>query len=256
MTEFALCFVLFFLLGLAVGSFLNVCIDRLPREQSIIKPPSHCGHCQQRLRVADLIPLFSYFWLRGRCRYCHASIPRRTLAVELATGLAFPLLYWHFGLTALLGVSLVYASLYLIIFVIDLEHMLILDKVVYPGMGLALVFSFLPGNIGGLKAIEGGALGLFITLLPFLIFSGGFGFGDVKLAALVGLSTGFPQMFVALFISLVGGGIVAITLLLSGVKRRKDPIPFAPFFTVAAMLTLLWGKEIIDWYQAIAWLHR
>jgi leader peptidase (prepilin peptidase)/N-methyltransferase len=203
--------------------------------------------------AADLIPLFSYLWLRGRCRYCHAAIPRRTLAVELATGLAFSLLYWHFGVTALLGAWLVYASIYLIVFVIDLEHMLVLDKVVYPGMALALAFSFLPDNTGVLKAIEGGALGLSITLALFLVFSGGLGFGDVKLGALVGLSVGFPEILAALFLTVVGGGIVAIGLLVSGVKRRKDPIPFAPFFAVAAVLTLVWGQQVVHWYQHSVW---
>ena len=232
---------------------MGLCIDRLPRDQSIIRPPSHCDHCQQRLTPADLIPLFSYIWLRGRCRYCHASIPVRTFMVELIAGLSFSLLYWHFGLTALLAAALVYACVYIIIFFIDLEHMLVLDKVVYPAMALALGFSFLPDNMGILKAIEGGALGLSITLVLFFVFSGGFGFGDVKLAALVGLSVGFPEILVALFFTVVGGGVVAISLLAAGVKGRKDPIPFAPFFAIAAMVALVWGHEIVDWYQHSVW---
>ena len=99
----------FALLGLAVGSFLNVCIDRLPRGGSVLNPPSHCPACQRRLAARDLIPVFSYLWLRGRCRYCRASIPRRLLGVELATAVIFALLYRHAGLTPELGVLAFYA---------------------------------------------------------------------------------------------------------------------------------------------------
>jgi len=132
---------LFALLGLVVGSFLNVCIDRLPQNESIVNPPSHCPVCQHRLAVKDLIPLFSYLRLRGRCRYCQAAIPRRLFWVELATSLIFASLYWHYGLSVELGVMAFYACIFIIIFVIDLEHGLILNKVVYPGMVVALLLT-------------------------------------------------------------------------------------------------------------------
>ena len=246
---------LFALLGLAVGSFLNLCIDRLPLGKSIVSPPSHCDACQQRLKTWDLVPLFSYLWLRGRCRYCGAHIPRRLPLVELATALLFALLSWQYGLSLQLAIALIYASLFLVIFVIDLEHGLVLDKVVYPGMALAFVFSFfwpwpelVWPDIGVLSALLGGAIGFGLILIPYLISRGGMGGGDVKLAGLIGLVTGFPLVFFALFLGILGGGLVAIALLISGVKSRKESIPFGPFLAAAAMVTLIWGPAMYQWY--------
>lgn len=242
----------FGLLGLAVGSFLNVCIDRLPAGQSMITPPSHCPACNQRLGVLDLVPLFSYLWLRGRCRYCRALIPLRLPIVELTTGLVFAFLYWKFGSGLELGISLVYASLLIVIFVIDLENQLVLDKVVFPGMALALVFSFFWPEQGPLSSLEGGALGLGGMALPFILSRGGIGMGDVKLGALLGLITGFPLVAVALLLAVIPGGLVAILLLVFGFKKRNESIPFAPFLATSTMVTLLWGQEIWDWY--LSWL--
>ncbi len=251
----ALEIVLFALLGLAVGSFLNLCIDRLPLGKSIISPPSHCDACQQRLKIWDLVPLFGYLWLRGRCRYCGARIPRRLPLVELATPLIFAFLTWQYGLSPQLAIALIYGCLFLVIFVIDLEHGLVLDNVVYPGMALAFVFSFfwpwpeiVWPDIGVLSAFLGGAIGFGLMLIPYLISRGGMGGGDVKLAGLIGLVTGFPLIFFALFLGILGGGLVAIALLISGVKSRKEPIPFGPFLAAAAMITLIWGPAMYHWY--------
>ncbi|MFC1870367.1 prepilin peptidase, partial [Chloroflexota bacterium] len=124
--------IIFGLLGVAVGSFLNVCIDRLPGGGSLLKPPSRCPACQRRLTPRDLIPVFSYLWLRGRCRYCQSPIPRRVLWVELSTGLMFVFLWWQYGPTLELGIVTFYFCLLIVILVIDLEQGLILNKVVYP----------------------------------------------------------------------------------------------------------------------------
>ena len=120
----------FTLLGLSVGSFLNLCMDRLPAGGSILRPGSHCDSCQRQLGVADLVPVLSYVWLGGRCRYCGARIPLRLPLVELATAVIFALLAWHYWLGLDLFIALVYASLFLVVFVIDLEQRLILDVVV------------------------------------------------------------------------------------------------------------------------------
>lgn len=251
----ALEIVLFALFGLAVGSFLNLCTDRLPLRKSIISPPSHCDACQQRLKTWDLVPLFSYLWLRGRCRYCGAHIPRRLPLVELATALLFAFLSWQYGLSPQLAMALIYGGLFLVIFVIDLEHGLVLDNVVFPGMALAFVFSFfwpwaegVWPDIGVLSALLGGAIGFSLMLIPYLISRGGMGGGDVKLAGLIGLVTGFPLVFLALLLGILGGGLVAIALLVLGVKSRKEPIPFGPFLAAAAMVTLIWGPLIYHWY--------
>ena len=246
----------FTLLGLFMGSFLNVCIDRLPRGQSIINPPSHCPACNHKLGIADLVPLFSYLWLRGRCRYCRAHIPLRLPVVEGITGLLFALLYWHwqFELGLELGISLTYACLLTIIFVIDLENQLVLDKVIYPGIALALVFSFFWPGLGEtiiervVSSLAGGALGLAAMALPFIIYRRGMGMGDIKLGALVGLMAGYPLVFIALLLSVISGGLVGAILLALRIKKRQDPIPFAPFLTTSAMVTLLWGQAIWQWY--------
>jgi leader peptidase (prepilin peptidase)/N-methyltransferase len=248
----------FALLGLAVGSFLNVCIDRLPQNKSIAYPPSHCEACQHKLAAKDLIPVFSYLRLRGRCRYCQVSIPRKLMWVELATAVIFALLYWHYQLSPELGVMAFYACLFIIIFVIDLEHSLILNKVVYPGMIVALLLSLYPWpwfseSIGMRVAYAalGGAAGFAIFLLIALVSRGGMGWGDVKLAALIGLATGFPLVFVAIIMAAILGGIVAVALLAARRKGRREMIPFGPFLAVAAMVTLLWGNNILSWYLGL-----
>jgi len=250
--------VLFAILGLVVGSFLNVCIDRLPRNESIVYPPSHCAICQHKLAVKDLIPVFSYLRLRGHCRYCQASIPRKLFWVELATGVIFALLYWHYGLSAELGVMAFYACLFIIIFIIDLEHGLILNKVVYPGMVVAFLLALLPRPwltqwivTGVANAALGGAIGFAILFLIAIVSRGGMGWGDVKLAALIGLATGFPLVFFSLIMGAILGGIVAVALVIAKKRNRRETIPFGPFLAVAAMITLLWGNNILNWYLGL-----
>jgi leader peptidase (prepilin peptidase)/N-methyltransferase len=254
--------VVFALLGLFVGSFLNVCIDRLPRKQSVVNPPSHCDACNHKLGVLDMVPVFSYLVLRGRCRYCKAHVPVKLPVVEGVTGLLFALLYLKFDLGLELAISLVYVCLLTVIFVIDLERQLVLNKIVLPGIVLAFIFSFFWPHIGTLgsltvgsaklgpmfSALAGGGIGLAAMSLPFLISRGGMGMGDIKLAALIGLMTGFPLVLESLLLSVIIGGVIAAVLLLSGIKKRKDPIPFAPFMATAGLITLLWGPAIYHWY--------
>jgi leader peptidase (prepilin peptidase)/N-methyltransferase len=250
--------VLFALVGLAVGSFLNVCIDRLPQNKSIAYPPSHCEACQHKLSARDLIPVFSYLRLRGRCRYCQTSIPRKLLWVELANAVIFALLYWHYGLSPELGIMAFYACLFIVVFVIDLEHSLILNKVVYPTMVVALLLSLYPwpwfSESMGMRvayAALGGAIGFAVFLVIALVSRGGMGWGDVKLAALIGLATGFPLVFVAIIMAAILGGVVAVVLLITRRRGRREMIPFGPFLAVAAMVTLLWGNNILGWYLGL-----
>ena len=250
--------ILFAIVGLVVGSFLNVCIDRLPQNKSIAYPPSHCEACQHKLGVKDLIPVFSYLRLRGRCRYCQASIPRKLLWVELATAVIFGLLYWHYRLSPEFGVMAFYACLFIIIFVIDLEHSLILNRVVYPGIVIAFLLSLYAWpwfseslGIRVAYAALGGAVGFGIFLLIAVVSRGGMGWGDVKLAAFIGLATGFPMVFFAIIMAAILGGIVAVVLLATKKKGRRQMIPFGPFLVVAAMVTLLWGSHILSWYLGL-----
>ncbi len=250
--------IIFGLIGTAIGSFLNVCIDRLPERQSLLHPPSHCPACQRRIAIKDLIPVFSYLWLRGRCRYCRAPIPKRVPWVEMGTGLLFAFLWWQYGLAPELGIMIFYLCLLIIIFVIDLERGVILNRVVYPAAAIALIiaaFTSITGvftsNPGIVRVLIGGGVGLMIMLLLSLIYRGGIGMGDVKMAGLVGLLMGFPLVLVSLFLAVVSGGLVAMVLLLLKIKQRKQTIPFGPFLSLGAMVTLLWGASILDWYQQL-----
>ena len=148
--------VLAFVVGSAVGSFLNVCIDRLPRGQSLVGPPSHCAACGKRLAVFELIPIVSYLWLRGKCRACGARIPKRVLVVELLTGLLFTAISLSYGFGIEFLVLAVYASLFLILAFIDLEHGLILNKIVYPAILISLVLSPFWPSLGFPREFLGG----------------------------------------------------------------------------------------------------
>ena len=240
--------IIFALVGIAIGSFLNVCIDRLPEGQSLLRPASYCPACQRRLALKDLIPVFSYLRLHGRCRYCRAPIPRRVLWVELGTGLMFAFLWWRYGLTPELGIMSFYCCLLIVILVTDLERGLILNKVVYPATAIALVIGAFTPNLGIVKTVIGGGLGLVIMLLLALLYKGGMGWGDVKMAGLVGVMVGFPLVLVSLFLAVIGGGLVAAGLLLLKMKHRKQAIPFGPFLSLGTMATLLWGASFLDWY--------
>jgi len=256
----------FALFGSAIGSFLNVCIDRLPTGRSLLYPPSHCEICQHPLSPKDLIPVFSYLWLRRRCRYCQASIPRRPFWVEVSTGFLFAFTYWHYGLSIDFAVIAFYGCLFIVLGVIDLEHKLILNKIVYPAAVVALIIDFflpplgiidvsLPW-LGMVNGIMGGAIGFVFLLIPFLISlpfysQGGIGLGDVKMAILIGLVTGSRLVLVALLMGVILGGLVAGALLLLKIKKRKEAIPFGPFLSLATMATLLWGSDILNWYLGL-----
>ncbi|MDP2919324.1 MAG: prepilin peptidase [Dehalococcoidia bacterium] len=236
------------LLGLAVGSFLNVCIDRLPAKKSLAYPPSHCNSCGHVLSVKDLVPVFSYLRLRGKCRYCGARIPVRVPLVESAAGLLFSFLFWKYGLTYQFALVGIYSCVLLVLAVIDLEHRLILNVIVYPVAIIALIADILIPGIGILSGLGGGAIGFGILLIPAIVSRRGMGWGNVKMAGLIGLMTGYPRVFVAILSGIILGGLTAVALLLLKKKTRKDAIPFGPFLSIGSFLALLWGQEIIRWY--------
>ena len=239
---------LYALLGLAISSFLNVCIDRLPERASIVSPPSHCPACGRRLAPFDLIPLVSYLLLKGRCRNCGAPIPRRVLLVEVMTGLLFVLLWCHYGASLHLLLATLYTCFFIVIFFIDLERHLVLNRVIYPAIVVALLAIPITPNHDVVKLVGGGAIGFGVLFLIAFIYPAGMGMGDVKLATFIGLVVGFPPVFVALLISFVAGGLIGGGLLVTGLKGRKDPIPFAPFLVAGGMAAMLYGQQIIDWY--------
>ncbi len=238
----------FGMLGAAVGSFLNVCIDRLPAGGSILHPRSRCDACERQLSPPDMVPVLSYLALRGRCRYCQSPIPQRVLWVEVSTAILFTLLYLYEGPSIEMAVHAAYGTLFLIIAVIDLEKQLILNRVIFPATAAALLVNTFYRQPTIAYGLLGGAAGLILLLMPAIIFRHGMGWGDVKMAGLIGIVTGFPMVLVSLFLGVVSGGVVAGVLVLAGIRKGKDTVPFGPFLSLAAFATLLWGKDILAWY--------
>jgi leader peptidase (prepilin peptidase)/N-methyltransferase len=239
------------LFGLAIGSFLNVCIDRLPEGMSLVRPRSHCPACKRALASRDLVPVLSYLLLRGRCRYCSAPIPRRVLLVEGGTGLLFLLLWSRYGTSAQFAFVALVACVFIVALVIDLDHRLIPNAVVYPAIGMALVAMPFAVGPGLRQALGGGAVALALLSVIVLLYPQGMGLGDVKLAAFIGLVAGFPLVLLALSISFVLGGGIGAAALLARRIGMKDALPFAPFLAAGGMVALLYGQEILRWYPGL-----
>ena len=237
-----------FLFGLIIGSFLNVCIYRLPAERSIIHPPSHCSSCNTNLKPWDLVPVLSYIFLRGQCRYCQSSVSIRYPLVELLTGLIFLWCYTVLGFSSQLIGALILSSFLIVITFIDYDHQLILDKVLF---WLAVVGVFINrfiGNVGILDMLYASLLGGGLLLLIAIVSRGGMGMGDVKFAAALGLWFGVQFTILTLFLSFVLGGVGSVLLLLFKLKNRKDMIPFGPYIAIGAFISMLYGDAIIRWY--------
>jgi leader peptidase (prepilin peptidase)/N-methyltransferase len=241
----------FGVIGLVIGSFLNVCADRLPAHESLIAPPSHCPVCQRRLGPLELIPIVSFLFQGGRCRGCGARIGWRTPAVELATGLIFGLIYLRFGWSFRTVQLAVFSAFLVITFVTDLESKRILNVVILPGLAIALVFiPITPGqSIGAL--LLGGGVGFAALFLLALIVPHGMGMGDVKLAGFVGLIVGYPLIVFVLAIAFLSGGAISVFLLLTARVRRDQRIAFGPFLSGAAIASMLYGSEWVA-----AWIRR
>ena len=240
--------VLFFLLGLATGSFLNICIDRWPKREYVVRSPLRCEACQHRLSPLDLVPMLSYLYLRGRCRYCGASIHYRVPLVETVTGFIFVLLWNYYGFSVRLPLAMLFTSLFMVILVIDIEHHVILNRVVYPAIALAFLVPILTPDSGLFSAVLGCATGVGIMLPLVVLFPGDMGMGNVKLVAVVGLLVGFPQVLIAILTCFITGGVVGSGLLLARLKGGKNPIPLAPFLTVGLIITVAYSEEILKFY--------
>lgn len=241
------------LLGVAMGSFLNVVIDRLPRGESLLFPSSRCEACGHGLSTLDLLPILSYVMLRGKCRYCGVPVSRRLPLVELLTGGLFALLAWRLGPGLDLVSALVYALLFVPIFFIDLERGIIPDLIVYPGMALAFGLALAGGRATAISALVGGAVGfgLFLSiyyLSKSFLHKEGMGQGDVKLAGLLGLINGWPLVLVGVLLAFVSGGLVASVFLAKKSKGWEDPVPFGVFFVAGSFVALLWGQGLLDLY--------
>lgn len=212
-----------------------------------------------------MIPVFSYIWLRGRCRHCRASVPLRVVLVEAITGALFVTVLGLYGIGLDFVIVSACLSLLVLVTIIDLEHKLILDSMVFPSIVLLMLMGPFWTEIGLTRSFLGdetliaslansylSGLGAFLVFLAIgLVNPAGMGGGDIKFSAVLGLMVGFPGILLTFWISAVGGGIIAIALILAKKKGRKDVIPFGPFMALGAAIVLVFGPEIIDLYQGL-----
>ncbi len=245
---------LVFVFGLIIGSFLNCVIYRLGSNKSFLKGRSFCPECKHVLAWNDLIPVISYLMLLGKCRYCKKAISIQYPLIELATAILFVSVFNfdHITRTVYLFIAL---SLFIVIFVFDLKHYIIPDKVVLPAIVISLVYNaflLFTGDIVLGKFLNYIYAGFFPALFFFLLFfiSQGkwIGFGDVKLALFMGLFLGFPKILVALFLAFMFGAIIGVGLIVFGNKTIKSELPFGPFLISGTILALFFGTNIINWY--------
>ena len=237
------------LIGALIGSFLNVVIVRLPRNESLVLPRSRCRACGAELHWFDNIPVLSFLALRGRCRDCGGAISWRYPLVEAGTALMFALAAWRSTALADLLVAWLFLSALVVIAGIDLEHQMIPDWITLPGIAVGFVTSFLGTRVSWLDSLLGILAGGGILFAVIVLSGGGMGGGDMKLGAMMGAFLGYKLALLALFLAVILGGIVALGLLSTGIRARKDPIPFGPFLAMAAAAAMLWGETILTWYS-------
>ena len=237
---------LVFVLGAALGSFLNVVIYRLPRGESLVRPRSHCPHCGAPIAARDNVPIVSYLILRGRCRNCGRPIAARYPLVELTSGILL-VAVWLASATWLQFVSGGLLILMLVpITFIDLEHQIVPDVITYPGIAVGLLLGAAGGRFVD-AALTSAVAGAFFLLI-ILVSRGGMGGGDVKLAALLGAFLGWPNTGVAIFAAFVLGAAAGVFLLATRRRSRKDPIPFGPALAAGGVIALFAGGPILRWY--------
>jgi leader peptidase (prepilin peptidase) / N-methyltransferase len=243
------------LLGLAVGSFLNVCIHRLPRGQSLNNPPSRCPSCDYRLRWSDNIPVLSYVLLGGRCRQCRAKISIRYPLVELITMALFVIHGLVFGWSAILIPRLVFACAMVVLFAIDLEHQLLPNVITLPGIVVGLIASTVlpPGIIDALIGVVIGGGVLWVIGEAYFRFSGheGMGGGDVKMLAMIGAFLGWKLVLVTLVLSSVLGSIIGVIVIAARKGGMKHALPYGTFLALGALVASLAGDRIVNWYVGL-----
>jgi leader peptidase (prepilin peptidase)/N-methyltransferase len=245
--------------GLVIGSFLNVVIWRVPRHESIVRPPSHCPSCDTRIATRDNIPVISWMVLRGRCRHCGIHISFRYPFIELLTGVLFAAVGIRFHDSWVLPAYLLLTAALIALSAIDLEHYILPNRVIYP-VGIAS----LPLLAGGaavdgdfswfLRACAGAVVAFAFFLIVHLISPRGMGFGDVRLSAILGLYLGYlgwAELAGGLFFGFLYGAVVGVALIIAGARGRKQHIPFGPFLAAGTMTFVLIGEPILNWYRGL-----
>lgn len=253
----AMILIFLFVAGAIVGSFLNVCIWRLPRHESIVSPGSHCPGCDRQLSWFENVPLVSYVVLRGKCRSCGSGISPRYPLVELLTAVLYVLAGWRFGATVQLAPALLLIATLIVVFFIDLEYYIIPNVVVLPVavVGLVSMVAIALTTTGPdisswwVYPAAGLASSAFFFIIV-LIFPKGMGMGDVKLVGMLGFFLGRAAV-VGLFLGFLLGAIVGVGLILAGRKGRKSRVPFGPFLSVGALVALFYGNQMLDLYLGL-----
>lgn len=245
-----------FLFGAVIGSFLNVCIYRMPREESVVSPPSHCPCCDYRIRWYDNIPLVSYLLLGGKCRGCRAKISLQYPLVELLNGLLTLALFQRFGPTLAFAVLFLFCSALVVITFIDIEHQIIPDEISLSGIALGFVFSFFLAGHSWLNSLlgivlGGGSLLLVASGYHWLTGKEGMGGGDIKLLAMMGAFLGWKSIPFIIFASSLIGSLIGVSLMVIQKKDSKLAIPFGPYLAFAAVLYIFYGPQLIHWYLTL-----
>ncbi|MBP1697079.1 MAG: type 4 prepilin peptidase 1, Aspartic peptidase, family [Deltaproteobacteria bacterium] len=244
------------LFGAMIGSCLNVFICRLPKEESIITPGSHCPQCSKPIRWYDNIPLVSFLLLRGKCRNCHRSISVQYPLVEGITALLSLLLFIRFGPSLNYVIYFAFVAALVVITVIDLHHQIIPDMISLPGIGVGLLASWILPGTSVVKALlglllGGGSLFLVATVYEWLFKREGMGGGDVKLLAMIGAFLGWKAVILTILLSSLIGSIVGIAVILWKGRDFKYAIPFGPFLSLGAVIALFYGENLILWYLTL-----
>ena len=246
--------ILIFLLGTIIGSFLNVCIYRIPKGQSIVYPPSHCPNCSTPLKWYNLIPILSFIFQKEKCRYCGEKISPQYPIVELLNALVYILLYNKFGFSLdFLFYGIVFSILIIIAF-IDLKDMIIPDILVILILITTIIYKLLTFILYSkypdlLNSIGGLVLSSLLFILIIVLSKGGMGGGDVTLIGSLGFILGIKNIFLTIFLSFILGAIISVILLITKIKGKKDPIPFGPFIILGFYITVFWGEKLINWYM-------
>ena len=247
--------------GMLVGSFLNVCICRMPKDESVVSPPSHCPHCSCHIKWYDNIPLFSYLMLRGKCRGCGAHISLQYPLVELLNGVLTLFLFLRFGPTLAFATLFILCSSLVVVTFIDIEHQIIPDEISLSGIVLGFVLSFFLKGHGWLNSLLGillGGGGLLLVAYGYQLMTGkeGMGGGDIKLLAMMGAFLGWKSILFIIFASSLVGSVVGVSIMLLQKKDGKLAIPFGPYLAFGAVLYIFYGQSLIRWYFNLGGYHR
>ena len=238
------------IIGLCIGSFLNVCIYRIPKEESIVFPASHCTSCGHELKFYELIPIVSYIFLRGKCIKCKSKISIKYPLIEILNGLLYLLLFIKYELSFNFIFYCLLVSLLIVISIIDLESKYVYSSTTIVGVLLAIIYIIIGAYLGEVKILNnllGGLIGYGIIFL-IIILTGGMGEGDADIAGICGLFIGIKGVLVALFLAIILGGIFASIVLILKIKDRKSEIAFGPYIAIGTLIWILIGQKILTLY--------